>query len=42
MEYLIDETAMTATPVWEFRLGPDLSVYRAERITPPLVSAISR
>jgi len=26
--------------VWEFRLGPDIGIYRAERITPPLVKAI--
>jgi hypothetical protein len=28
--------------VWEFGLGPDIGVYRAERITPPLVKAISQ
>ncbi len=26
--------------VWELRLGPDIGVYRAERIVPPLVRAI--
>ena len=26
--------------VWEFRLGPDLSIYRSDRITPPLVKAV--
>ena len=27
--------------VWELRLGPDIGVYRAERITPPLVRTIN-
>ena len=27
--------------VWELHLGPDIGVYRAERITPPLVRAIT-
>ena len=28
--------------VWEFHLGPDIGIYRAQRITPPLVKAISQ
>jgi hypothetical protein len=28
--------------VWEFHLGSDIGVYRAARITPPLVKAISQ
>jgi hypothetical protein len=28
--------------VWELRLGPDIGVYRAERVTPPLVRAINQ
>ena len=27
--------------VWEFHLGPDIGIYRSERITPPLVHTIS-
>jgi hypothetical protein len=28
--------------VWELHLGPDMGIYRADRITPPLVKAISQ
>jgi hypothetical protein len=30
-----------ASGVWEFRFPPDYGVYRADRITPPLVHAVT-
>ena len=39
---IFEVTKQDGAVVWEFHLGPDLSVYRAERITPPLVRAINQ
>jgi hypothetical protein len=38
---VFEVTKQDGKVVWEFRLGPDMSMYRADRITPPLVKAIS-
>jgi hypothetical protein len=39
---VFEVTKQDGKVVWEFRLGPDLSMYRADRITPPLVKAIGQ
>jgi hypothetical protein len=39
-ETRIFEVTKEGSVVWELRLGPDYGVYRADRITPPLVKAI--
>lgn len=37
---VFEVTKETGTVVWELRLPPDYGVYRADRVTPPLVHAI--
>ena len=38
---IFEVTKQDGQVVWELHLGPDIGVYRAERITPPLVRAIN-
>ena len=39
---IFEVTKSDGKVVWDFRLGPDIGVYRADRITPPLVKAVSQ
>jgi hypothetical protein len=39
---IFEVTKADGKVVWDFRLGPDFGVYRADRITPPLVRAVSQ
>ena len=41
VESRVFEVTTDRTVVWEFRFPPDYGVYRADRITPPLVHAIN-
>jgi hypothetical protein len=38
---LFEVTKQDGAAVGEFHLGPDMFIYRSERITPPLVRAIN-
>jgi hypothetical protein len=39
---IFEVTKADGKVVWELHLGPDIGVYRAERLTPPLVKPISK
>jgi len=39
---IFEVTKADGKVVWDFRLGPDIGVYRADRITPPLVKAVTQ
>jgi hypothetical protein len=39
---IFEVTKQDGKVVWEFHLGPDIGVYRSDRITPPLVHAITQ
>jgi len=39
---IFEVTKQDGKVVWEFHLGPDIGVYRSQRITPPLLQAIAQ